>query len=102
MLGISALGRRGYWKTPLQGQTDVSYYSSLRLGPVSHPVPIPDRMLSHVWLTHMGGAPSAVPALCPRCAKSRLFFTTGSHGSQGPELCTLQPLLAHQGFFVLV
>ena len=40
--------------------------------------------------------------LCPRCAKSRLFFTTGSHGPQGPEFCTLQPLLAHQGFFVLV
>ena len=41
-------------------------------------------------------------ALCLRCAKSRLFFTTGSHGSQSPEFCTLQPLLAHQGFFVLV
>ena len=41
-------------------------------------------------------------ALCPRCAKSRLFFTTGSHGSQGPQFCTLQPLLVHQGFFVLV
>ena len=27
-------------------------------------------------------------ALCMRCAKSRLFFTTGSHGSQGPEFCT--------------
>ena len=41
-----------------------------------------------------------------RCARavppSRLFFTTGSHGSQGPEFCTLQPLLVHQGFFVLV
>ena len=23
-------------------------------------------------------------ALCPRCAKSRLFSTTSSHGSQGP------------------
>ena len=34
-----------------------------------------------------------------RCAKSRLFFTTGSHGSQGPEFCTLQPLLVHQGIF---
>ena len=34
------------------------------------------------------------------CAKSRLFFTTGSQGSQGPEFCTLQPLLVHQGFFV--
>ena len=33
-----------------------------------------------------------------RCAKSRLFSTTGSHGSQGPEFCTLQPLLVHQGF----
>ena len=34
-------------------------------------------------------------ALCPRCAKSRLFFTTGNHGSRGPEFCTLQPLLVH-------
>ena len=34
-----------------------------------------------------------------RCAKSRLFSTTGSHGSQGPEFCTLQPLLVHQGLF---
>ena len=38
-------------------------------------------------------------ALCPRCAKSRLFSTTGSNGSQGPEFCSLQPLLVHQGFF---
>ena len=30
-------------------------------------------------------------ALCPRCAKSRLFSTTSSHGSQGPEFCTLPP-----------
>ena len=37
-----------------------------------------------------------------RCAKSRLFLTTGSHGSQSPAFCTLQPLLVHQGFFVLV
>ena len=41
-------------------------------------------------------------ALCAHCAKSWLFSTTGSHGSQGPEFCTLQPLLVHQGFFVLV
>ena len=41
-------------------------------------------------------------ALCLRCAKSQLFFTTGSHGSQGPEFCTLQPLLVHRVFFVLV
>ena len=34
-----------------------------------------------------------------RCAKSRLFFTTGSHESRGPEFCTLQLLLVHQGFF---
>ena len=32
-------------------------------------------------------------ALCTGCAKSRLFLTKGSHGSQGPEFCTLQPLL---------
>ena len=30
-------------------------------------------------------------ALCARCAKSRLFSTTSSHGSQGPEFYTLQP-----------
>ena len=46
-----------------------------------------------VTITVMG----ARRALCARCAKSRLFFT-GSHGSQGPEFCTLQPLLVHQGF----
>ena len=33
------------------------------------------------------------------CVKSQLFFTTGSPGSQGPEFCTLQPLLVHQGIF---
>ena len=43
-----------------------------------------------------------VRALCVCCAKSRLFSTTGSHGSQGPEFCTLQPLLVHQGLFFLV
>ena len=37
-----------------------------------------------------------------RCAKSRLFSTTGSHGSQGPEFCTLQTLLVHRGYFFLV
>ena len=39
-------------------------------------------------------------ALCARCAKSRLFSTSGSHGPQGREFCTLQPLLVHQRFFV--
>ena len=37
-----------------------------------------------------------------RCAKSRLFSTTGSHGSQAPEFCTLHPpppVLVHQGLF---
>ena len=38
-------------------------------------------------------------ALSARCAKSWLFATTGSHGSQGPEFCTLQPLSVHQGCF---
>ena len=33
-----------------------------------------------------------------RCARA----TTDSHGSQGPEFCTLQLLLVHQGFFCLV
>ena len=32
-------------------------------------------------------------ALCPRCAKRRLFSTAGSHGSQGPELCTPDAVL---------
>ena len=41
-------------------------------------------------------------ALCTRCVRSRLFFTTGSHGSQGPEIRTPQPLLVHQGFSFLV
>ena len=27
------------------------------------------------------------------CVKSRLFFTTGSHGSQGPEFCTPDAVL---------
>ena len=40
-----------------------------------------------------GGAPCAVPALCPRCVKSRLFSTAGSHGSQGPEFCTPDAVL---------
>ena len=48
-----------------------------------------------------GGAPCAVRTLCLRCAKSPLFFNTGSHGSQGPEFCSLQLLLVHQGSFVL-
>ena len=36
---------------------------------------------------------------CSRCAKSQMFSTIGSHRSQGPQFCTLQPLLVHQGFF---
>ena len=32
-------------------------------------------------------------ALCARCAKIRLFSTTGSHGSQGPEFCTPHAVL---------
>ena len=40
--------------------------------------------------------------LCVHCANSRLFFTTGSHGPQVPEFCTLQHLLVHQAFFILV
>ena len=35
------------------------------------------------------------------CVKSRLFSTTGSHGSQGPEFSTLQPLLVDQDFLFL-
>ena len=39
------------------------------------------------------GAPQkgAHCALCPCCAKSRPFSTTGSHRSQGPEFCTVHP-----------
>ena len=33
-------------------------------------------------------------ALCTRCAKSRLFPTTGSHGSEGPEFCTPDAVLS--------
>ena len=29
----------------------------------------------------------------PRAVRSRLFFTTGSHGSQGPEFCTPDAVL---------
>ena len=46
-----------------------------------------------------GGALCAVCALCVRCTKSRLFVNTGSHGSQGPEFCTLQPLLVHHCWY---
>ena len=52
-------------------------------------------------LSIVGGALCAVPALCPRCAKSRLFFATGSHRSQGSGVCTPQPLLVGQGFVFL-
>ena len=38
-------------------------------------------------------AKGAPRALCPRCAKSRLFSTTGSHGSQGSEFCAPDAVL---------
>ena len=41
-------------------------------------------------------------ALCAHYAKSWLFSTTASHGSQGPEFCTLHPLLVHQGILFSV
>ena len=47
-----------------------------------------------------GSKGSTMGAVC--CVKSWLFSTTGSHGSQGPEACTLQPLLVYQGFFSLM
>ena len=40
-----------------------------------------------------------VRGLWGRTVRCALFSTTGSHGAQGPKLCTLQPLLVHQGFF---
>ena len=77
-------------------------YATCFAGKVCSPV-------QSTWGTSLGedklGATGAHRALCARCAravKSRLFFTTGSHGSQGLEFCTLQLLMVHQGFFVLV
>ena len=61
------------------------------LAPRSHGISV------YTWGAHR--------VLCARCAKSRLFFTTGSHRSQGPQFCTLQPMLpmlVHQGFLVFV
>ena len=47
------------------------------------------------WWGWLGGrTPRSVP-----CAKSRPFSTISSHGTQGLELYTLQPLLVHQAFF---
>ena len=59
-------------------------------------------LATHSDVKNTGGALYAVRALCMRCAKSRLFSTTGSHGSQGPEFCTVHPLQVHQGYFFLV
>ena len=39
----------------------------------------------------LGGEANRV--LCARCANSRLSSTTGSHGSQGPEFCSLDAVL---------
>ena len=55
------------------------------------------KWLKKVKATVSGDCKGAHRALCPRCAKGRLFSTTGSHGPQGPEFCS--PLLVHQGFF---
>ena len=44
-------------------------------------------------LTQSAHCLGAHRALCPRCAKSRLFSTAGSHGSQGPEFCTPDAVL---------
>ena len=35
-----------------------------------------------------------------RCAKRRLFSTAGSHGSQGPEVCTPEAVLNGSCMFV--
>ena len=48
------------------------------------------------WLGLWGGAPRCARAVYALCEKA------GSHGSQGPEFCTLQPLLVHQVFCFLV
>ena len=42
---------------------------------------------------HRPNAKGAHRALCPRCARSRLFSTASSHGSQGPEVCTPDAVL---------
>ena len=45
------------------------------------------------FLTVPQGTWGAYRALCPRCAKKRLFSTAGSHGSQDPESCTPDAVL---------
>ena len=59
----------------------VAFSPRLMLRPSSRPLP--------------GGRGSlgAHRVLCAHCAKSRLFSTTGSHGSQGPEFCTPDAVL---------
>ena len=46
------------------------------------------------WMPIVGGI---LRGRTVHCAKDWLFSTTGSHGSRGPEFCTLQPLVVHQG-----
>ena len=41
----------------------------------------------------MGVFPGGRTVRTVRCAKSRLFSTTGTHGSQGPGVCTLDAVL---------
>ena len=38
-----------------------------------------------------GGRTVRCARAVPHCVKIRLFSTTGSHGSQGPEFCILPP-----------
>ena len=58
-----------------------------------------ERVVEHAFRCS-SDRPRAAPAtkgahrvLCTRCAKSQLFSTTGSHGSQGPEFCNPDAVL---------
>ena len=54
------------------------------LGNPSNPVPRPFAHTPYLFEAALRGRTVGRA----RCAKSRLFPTTGSHGSQGPEFCT--------------
>ena len=78
-----------------EGPLHFSFAHSLYPLPLLHHVWNPG-MFGRIRLDNLDLCLMRAPAVS---AKSRLFSTTGSHGSQGPEVCTLQPLLVHGGFF---
>ena len=51
--------------------------------------------------TH-GGMPGGVYFKQPQHISTGMLLFDAFHGSQGPEFCTLHPLLVHQEFFFLV